>query len=137
MPLHSSGKTGRGALTCTRLDHLDDGDDLLRESWSSDIGDHELALLDVLRLVADCLSSPLHCDPSMAAHRTCKLDVGHASVGHSGNDRRSARLAVLSNLAIFMPKLHATSGGRYGAFLFATYALVLGVAEVVTLRATP
>jgi hypothetical protein len=45
--------------------------------------------------------------------------------------------AVLSNLSIFMPKLHAASGGRYGAFLFATYALVLGVAEVVALRATP
>jgi hypothetical protein len=44
---------------------------------------------------------------------------------------------VLSNLATFMPKLHATSGGRYGAFLFATYALVLGMAEVVTLRAKP
>ena len=44
---------------------------------------------------------------------------------------------VLSNLSTFMPKLHATSGGRYGAFLFAMYALVLGMAEVVTLRATP
>ena len=44
---------------------------------------------------------------------------------------------VLSNLSTFMPKLHATSGSRYGAFLFATYALVLGMAEVVTLRATP
>jgi len=44
---------------------------------------------------------------------------------------------VLSNLSTFMPKLHATSGGRYGAFLFATYALVLGMAEVVTLRAKP
>jgi hypothetical protein len=44
---------------------------------------------------------------------------------------------VLSNLATFMPKLHATSGGRYGAFLFITYALVLGMAEVVTLRAKP
>jgi hypothetical protein len=44
---------------------------------------------------------------------------------------------VLSNLSTFMPKLHATSGGRYGALLFATYALVLGMAEVVTLRATP
>lgn len=43
--------------------------------------------------------------------------------------------AVLSNLAAFMPRLHATSGGRYGAFLFATYGLVLGVAEIVTLRA--
>ena len=42
---------------------------------------------------------------------------------------------VLSHLSMFMPKLHETSGGRYGAFLFATYALVLGVAEVVTLRA--
>jgi hypothetical protein len=44
---------------------------------------------------------------------------------------------VLSNLSTFMPKLQATSGGRYGAFLFATYALVLGMAEVVSLRATP
>ena len=44
---------------------------------------------------------------------------------------------VLSHLATFMPKLHAASGGRYGAFLFATYALVLGMATVVTLRATP
>ena len=44
---------------------------------------------------------------------------------------------VLSNLSTFMPKLHEASGGRYGAFLFAAYALILGVAEVVTLRATP
>lgn len=44
---------------------------------------------------------------------------------------------VLSHLATFMPKLHATSGGRYGAYLFATYAVVLGLAEVVTLRAAP
>ena len=44
---------------------------------------------------------------------------------------------VLSNLATFMPKLPATSGGRYGAFLFAAYALVLGIAEAVTLKATP
>jgi hypothetical protein len=43
---------------------------------------------------------------------------------------------VLSNLSIFMPKLHPASAGRYGAFLFITYALVLGVAQVVTLRAT-
>jgi hypothetical protein len=44
---------------------------------------------------------------------------------------------VLSNLSTFMPKLQEASGGRYGAFLFAAYALILGVAEVVTLRATP
>jgi hypothetical protein len=44
---------------------------------------------------------------------------------------------VLSNLSTFMPKLQAKSGGRYGAFLFATYAFVLAMAEVVTLRATP
>jgi hypothetical protein len=42
---------------------------------------------------------------------------------------------VLSHLSVFMPRLHAASGGKYGAFLFATYAVVLGVAEVVTLRA--
>lgn len=42
---------------------------------------------------------------------------------------------VLTHLGTFMPKLHAASGGRYGAFLFATYAAVLGLAEVVTLRA--
>jgi hypothetical protein len=41
---------------------------------------------------------------------------------------------VLTHLGTFMPRLHAGSGGRYGAFLFATYAVVLGLAEVVTLR---
>jgi len=40
---------------------------------------------------------------------------------------------VLANLGLFMPTLRATSGARYGAFLFATYAVVLGLAEVVTL----
>ncbi len=43
---------------------------------------------------------------------------------------------VLSNLSTFMPKLQVASGGRYGAFLFATYAFVLAVAEVVTLGAS-
>jgi Family of unknown function (DUF5367) len=41
---------------------------------------------------------------------------------------------VLSHLATFMPKLQPSSGGKYGAFLFATYAVVLGLAELVTLR---
>jgi hypothetical protein len=44
---------------------------------------------------------------------------------------------VLSNLGTFMPRIHESSGGRYGAFLFATYAVVLGIAEFVSLRATP
>jgi uncharacterized protein DUF5367 len=43
---------------------------------------------------------------------------------------------VLSHLATFMPRLQATSGGKYGAFLFTTYTLVLAVAEAVTLRAS-
>jgi len=43
---------------------------------------------------------------------------------------------VLSHLATFMPRLHATSGGRYGAYLFAAYAVVFGLAEIVTLRAS-
>ena len=42
---------------------------------------------------------------------------------------------VLSHWARFMPKLQAASGGKYGAFLFATYGVVLGIAEIVTLRA--
>ncbi|HUB79915.1 MAG TPA: DUF5367 family protein [Bryobacteraceae bacterium] len=41
---------------------------------------------------------------------------------------------VLSHFSTFMPRLQAASGGRYGAFLFATYAAVLGIAELVTLR---
>jgi hypothetical protein len=41
---------------------------------------------------------------------------------------------VLSNLGTFMPRLQKTSGGRYGAFLFATYAVVLSIAEFATLR---
>jgi hypothetical protein len=46
-------------------------------------------------------------------------------------------VVVLLNLSTFMPRLHATSGGRYGAFLFASYALVLAISEFVTLKATP
>jgi hypothetical protein len=41
---------------------------------------------------------------------------------------------VLSNLGMFMPRIQEASGGRYGAFLFATYAVVLGIAEFATLR---
>lgn len=44
---------------------------------------------------------------------------------------------VLSHLRTFMPRIHETSGGRYGAFLFVTYAVVLALAEVMTLRARP
>ena len=44
---------------------------------------------------------------------------------------------MLSNLSRFMPKLHVASGGKYGAFLFGTYAFVLALAEVITLRGTP
>ena len=43
---------------------------------------------------------------------------------------------VLSHFSTFMPRLQETSAGRYGAFLFAAYAVVLAIAEVVTLRAT-
>jgi hypothetical protein len=42
---------------------------------------------------------------------------------------------VLTHLTTFMPRLQTTSGGRYGAFLFFTYAIVLAVAEAVTLKA--
>jgi hypothetical protein len=44
---------------------------------------------------------------------------------------------VLSHLSNFMPRIQEASGGRYGAFLFATYAVVLGIAEIVTLNAVP
>jgi hypothetical protein len=44
---------------------------------------------------------------------------------------------ALSNLSTFIPNLHAASAGKYGAFLFASYALVLAIGEAVTLGATP
>lgn len=44
---------------------------------------------------------------------------------------------VLSHLSTFMPRIQESSGGRYGAFLFATYAVVLGIAEIVTLNTAP
>jgi hypothetical protein len=44
---------------------------------------------------------------------------------------------VLSHLSTFMPRIQESSGGRYGAFLFATYAVILGIAELVTLNAAP
>jgi hypothetical protein len=41
---------------------------------------------------------------------------------------------VLTNVSAFMPRIHEVSGGRYGAFLFATYAVVLSVGEWVSLN---
>jgi len=41
---------------------------------------------------------------------------------------------VLSNLGTLMPRIQEASGARYGAFLFATYAVVLSIAEFATLR---
>jgi Family of unknown function (DUF5367) len=49
----------------------------------------------------------------------------------------AGEVIVLANFSTFLPRMHATSAGRYGAFLFATYALVLAIAEAVTLAATP
>jgi hypothetical protein len=43
---------------------------------------------------------------------------------------------VLTNVSTFMPRIHEASGGRYGAFLFATYAVVLSVAEWVSLNSS-
>ena len=42
---------------------------------------------------------------------------------------------ILSSFAHFMPRMQAASAGKYGAFLFAAYALFLTIAEIVTLRA--
>ena len=42
---------------------------------------------------------------------------------------------LLSSFRVFMPKMQAASAGRYGAFLFAAYALFLSIAEIVALRA--
>lgn len=41
---------------------------------------------------------------------------------------------VLSHFSTFMPRLQEASAGRYGAFLFAAYAVALGIAEIVTVR---
>jgi hypothetical protein len=43
--------------------------------------------------------------------------------------------ALLSRFATFMPRMHPETAGKYGAFLFATYALFLTIAEIVTIRA--
>jgi hypothetical protein len=43
--------------------------------------------------------------------------------------------ALLSRFAVCMPRMRPETAGRYGAFLFATYALFLTIAEVVTVRA--
>jgi hypothetical protein len=43
---------------------------------------------------------------------------------------------LLSRFAAFMPRMRPETAGRYGAFLFATYALFLTIAEIVTVRAS-
>jgi len=42
---------------------------------------------------------------------------------------------MLPRFTVLLPQLHAESGGRLGALLFASYALFLGLCEVVTLLA--
>ena len=42
---------------------------------------------------------------------------------------------LLSRFAHFMPRMRPETAGRYGAFLFATYAVFLTIAEIVTMRA--
>jgi hypothetical protein len=42
---------------------------------------------------------------------------------------------LLSRFAVFMPRMHPESAGRYGALLFASYALFLTLSEIVTLSA--
>jgi len=42
---------------------------------------------------------------------------------------------LLSCFATLMPSMRPATAGRYGAFLFATYAMFLTIAEIVTLRA--
>jgi len=44
--------------------------------------------------------------------------------------------ALLSDFAKFMPRMHPETAGRYGAFLFASYALFLTIAEIIALRAS-
>lgn len=41
---------------------------------------------------------------------------------------------LLSRFTTFMPTLRADSGGKYAALLFASYAVVLTIGEIVTLR---
>ncbi len=43
---------------------------------------------------------------------------------------------LLSRFASFMPRMRPETSGRYGAFLFATYALFLTIAEIVTVGAS-
>ncbi len=44
--------------------------------------------------------------------------------------------ALLSHFGRFMPRMHPETAGKYGAFLFATYALFLTIAEVIAVRAS-
>jgi hypothetical protein len=41
---------------------------------------------------------------------------------------------LLSRFAAFMPRMHPETAGKYGSFLFATYAVFLTIAEIVTIR---
>lgn len=43
--------------------------------------------------------------------------------------------ALLSCFATLMPRMRLETAGKYGAFLFATYALFLTIAEIVTVAA--
>jgi hypothetical protein len=51
------------------------------------------------------------------------------------NERAQTAIQQLIQVLLVMPRLQPASGGKYAAFLFAAYALFLGIAEVVSLKA--
>jgi hypothetical protein len=42
---------------------------------------------------------------------------------------------LLSRFSTLMPRMRLETAGKYGAFLFATYAVFLTIAEIIALRA--
>ena len=87
-----------------------------------------------VNFVATPVASALVCVAVLRWQRLPRADWGSAALliaipGMVGE------AVLLSNFARWMPKMQGASAGRYGGFLFATYALVLTVAEVIALDA--
>ncbi len=98
---------GCNSLVFARFGHLDCGYAALRQSGSSHTRDHESALLEGLRSVADHFSGAVYRDSALEAHRSAALDLGNASPRDSRNDRRSC--------GAFQPvNIHAQNTGYVG-----------------------
>ena len=117
---------------------MDHRNDLFRLHRTIGLRNDSTTVLDNLCHFAGVLCGDLRRDSAMAARRSRgrhpegPREVHAQPFGRLTMPGMIGEAMVLTDFGTFMPRIQETSGGKYGALLFATYALVLGMAEAAS-----